>query len=768
MPRLETLSEADLHGPLNTTSLSRARGYIRRVQNPARDGQTLIAQVRGSRLYEVEVEMAPDGIHAFCSCPYDWGGYCKHIGAVLLMWIGSPDAFAVEGPASAATSGEHPIEVIPVEPLPTFRPEQTPFWMNDSFEERQRAGQQQLEKWLGRLKMAELRQMAKQRGWHVKGTRKADLARQIVDRIFEPEGIRQTILTLDREHLQVLRALTLLVGEEGVVAEDLERVAGMWGTLKRYKQISTYTRHLWEAGLALPGRVKGGYGQAFIPLVIGRHLPPILEEVVPSASDLQMDSPASGLRLADPGPLVHAANQVTLLLKQSPVPLRPPMPRPRLEKFYSELEEWDYDPVELAQAQKSGKLRSTSNLHLTVPPPTPSLPDEAILRLAPLAGGETQLELLYSLLVAAGIFQPGSPVTVWPEVHTRFLRQGMQLQRATLARVYFYMLNWSALWEVLHDAEDLALKRVWRYSFRGPAYLHETLWRFRYQVLRVLACLPDNRWVSLTDLFQVMRSVWPRFESASWESYRSSSTMGAWYLARKDWPLSLNDNEDWDVAQGSFVRQIIAGPLHWLGLADLYFDGEELVAFRLHGLGDLYWDRVEAPSMPRHTAVQARTGPSREDVAVDGYNIRVNPSAVSAQSHSLLDKIARLNETSADCFVYRLDARAAYEAYEAGIDLPEMLADWERLLPIAMPDSIRDELAAWWDAYGRVRIYEDLTIVEFGDDYALAEMKAVTSLEDDLIAEISPRLVIIRPEALTSLSAQLEKAGYTPKRTDQV
>jgi hypothetical protein len=85
-----------------------------------------------------------------------------------------------------------------------------------------------------------------------------------------------------------------------------------------------------------------------------------------------------------------------------------------------------------------------------------------------------------------------------------------------------------------------------------------------------------------------------------------------------------------------------------------------------------------------------------------------------------------------------------------------------------MPASIRDQLTAWWEAYGRVRIYEDLTIIEFGDDYALAEMKAVTSLEDDLIAEISPRLVIIGREAVASLTAQLERAGYTPKQTDQV
>jgi len=85
-----------------------------------------------------------------------------------------------------------------------------------------------------------------------------------------------------------------------------------------------------------------------------------------------------------------------------------------------------------------------------------------------------------------------------------------------------------------------------------------------------------------------------------------------------------------------------------------------------------------------------------------------------------------------------------------------------------MPEAIRDQLAAWWDAYGRVRIYENLTVIEFSDDYALAEVKAVTPLEKSIIAEISPRLVIIRQEAVAPLTEALEKAGYTPKQTDEV
>ncbi|RLB77481.1 MAG: hypothetical protein DRH15_11250 [Deltaproteobacteria bacterium] len=152
----------------------------------------------------------------------------------------------------------------------------------------------------------------------------------------------------------------------------------------------------------------------------------------------------------------------------------------------------------------------------------------------------------------------------------------------------------------------------------------------------------------------------------------------------------------------------------------------------------------------------------------DRYTISVAPSAIPAQAHNLLNQIANLEAATAERFVYRLDSQTTYVSFEAGLVLPELFADWERLLPIPMPEAIHDQLAAWWDAYGQVRIYENVTIIEFGDDYALAEMKAVTPLEGVIIAEISPRLVIIPQEAVAPLTAALEQAGYTPKQTDKV
>ena len=766
MPTLETLTKADLKGPLKSKSLNRARGYIHQVLNPARSGHTLTAQVRGSRLYEVEIDVEPGGISAICSCPYNWGGYCKHIGAVLLKWIQSPGDFAVAG-AATTTSNEYSIDVTPVEPPPTQRLEQPPFWLAFPFTERLRADEEQLRQWLNGVRLQDLRLMAKQRGWKVKGTRKADIVRQVSERIADPRGLLQAIRDLDDEHRQVLRALVLLGASGKIRTEELENVVGVWGKIESYQDIFTHTQRLCELGLALPGSVLEGYHNQsdFVPRAIARALPPLLKNVIPTASHPQSD--VGDMRLADPRPFVRAVNQVALLLEQYPTPLRPPMPRPRMERFYPGLKGWDYDPRELAQAKSSGKLASYDTA-ITVPPPARSLPDETIERLSPVAGDEARLEFIYSLLVAVGVLQPGSPVTIWSEVKEQFLRQSELAQRAILAQIYFRMLNWSALWEMLRES-DLRLWRFHTHQYLKPNNLHTDLVFFRQAVLRSLASLPDGEWVAIKDLFRLMRAVCPRFDHSVWQNYWQPSLRPSWFLGSKSGlsPDPKNAN-DWELFQGRFIRQIITGPLHWLGLADLCFADGVLTAARFHGLADLYWDRIEIPDAPPTVAAQASPVPPEEAIDTDSHTITVVPSAISPQAHNLLNKIARLEAATAERFAYRLDSQTTYESFETGVALSELFDSWEQTLPIPMPEAIRDQLTAWWDAYGRVRIYENLTVIEFSDDYALAEMKAVTPLEKSIIAEISPRLVIIRQEAVAPLTESLEKAGYTPKQTDKV
>jgi len=68
--------------------------YQEMIENPMFHGSTLSANCQGSEYepYSVSVELTPTGIaDAECSCPYDWGGDCKHIVALLLTYVHERD-----------------------------------------------------------------------------------------------------------------------------------------------------------------------------------------------------------------------------------------------------------------------------------------------------------------------------------------------------------------------------------------------------------------------------------------------------------------------------------------------------------------------------------------------------------------------------------------------------------------------------------------------------------------------------------------------------
>ena len=91
-----TLTEAIIRQHTTAQSYQRGLDYYKRgaVLSVVRRGQQIQAEVEGSQYapYQVRITFDAGGItDALCSCPYDWGGWCKHIAATLLTCIHEPE-----------------------------------------------------------------------------------------------------------------------------------------------------------------------------------------------------------------------------------------------------------------------------------------------------------------------------------------------------------------------------------------------------------------------------------------------------------------------------------------------------------------------------------------------------------------------------------------------------------------------------------------------------------------------------------------------------
>ena len=95
MDPLPKVTEASICQHASAASYHRGREYYEQgaVLSIVRRDQQLQAEVEGSQYepYRVQITYDAGGITwALCSCPYGWGGWCKHIVATLLAALHSP------------------------------------------------------------------------------------------------------------------------------------------------------------------------------------------------------------------------------------------------------------------------------------------------------------------------------------------------------------------------------------------------------------------------------------------------------------------------------------------------------------------------------------------------------------------------------------------------------------------------------------------------------------------------------------------------------
>jgi uncharacterized Zn finger protein len=100
---LPRLTEAKVRTLASAQSFERGQSYYghEAILAPVRQGMTLRAQCEGSEYepYDVSATLNQHGVATMaCTCPYDWGGACKHIVALLLTYIHDPQAFRVMPP----------------------------------------------------------------------------------------------------------------------------------------------------------------------------------------------------------------------------------------------------------------------------------------------------------------------------------------------------------------------------------------------------------------------------------------------------------------------------------------------------------------------------------------------------------------------------------------------------------------------------------------------------------------------------------------------
>ncbi len=307
----------------------------------------------------------------------------------------------------------------------------------------------------------------------------------------------------------------------------------------------------------------------------------------------------------------------------------------------------------------------------------------------------------------------------------------------------------------------------WRYSRVTLNYKDflEGLNRARQRLARLLARVPGGQWVEIESILRTVHGLQPgwtmEYSSRQGDpvSKRSWENTPAWVAVgrRRLDPLRY---DDWVKSYGQLHLAFLTGTFSWLGLVDVGWQGDQPVAVRLAEFGEYLLGRRDDFPLPA-PASRAPALTVRPD-----WTLELDLETAPLDLVNLLVQVAAPvpgGKPEARRLAYQLTDSGLGRAYEAGWKLEEVEARLAEACGAPLPPRLLEKMRPLWERFGRLQIYEDMTLIEFADDFCLPELLASTSLSQILLTTFSSRLVAVRTSSAGDFIAELQAKGYTPR-----
>jgi hypothetical protein len=340
--------------------------------------------------------------------------------------------------------------------------------------------------------------------------------------------------------------------------------------------------------------------------------------------------------------------------------------------------------------------------------------------------------LCLALLAAAGIVNPAGALAV------DRVRDFLEAPRGeALASL---VVSWRASGAV----DELALVPEIEIAARVP----RDPVRLREKILAYLAGLPEGVWWSLPAFIAGIETLEPEF-------LRPAGELDSRYVKDRATGEFLDGAAGWAAVEGAYIRWLIAGPLHWLGLIDLAAPGKENGRPEAAAPASFRASRWS----PALLSGRAPTGVPEEaepvHVRSDGRISlpRLAPRAV----RYLIARFCDWEVALRDEYRYRASPKSLLRASDQGLKVGQLIALLARHAE-GIPPNITRALRSW-EQYGRAGRIETVPVLRLPSPEALDELRnsrAGRFLGDTL----GPAAVALKPGSEARVLAALNELGY--------
>ena len=289
----------------------------------------------------------------------------------------------------------------------------------------------------------------------------------------------------------------------------------------------------------------------------------------------------------------------------------------------------------------------------------------------------------------------------------------------------------------------------------GPAALdsaHEEVVTSRKQVMERLLVEHVGEWhefstfITRTKLY-FPYLLFPRQSGARAERYSAGSNPYNWdFRLSRGW---LTPREGWYTVEGGFIRALISGPLHWLGLVNI--DTEHPDAFRL---------------VPDLALITSETTPDTQEPVWGRLIVQPNFEviALAPVSEALLlylDSFAermRLEHIAQ----YRLTKASVTNAIQSGLRAETIQQILEQAAGGSIPQNVQYSLLEWERQARRIELWRGVTLLEVDNAALLDQLLAGDETQNLFGRRLTPLLVEVLADKLSVVQEILWQSDYLP------
>ena len=614
---------------------------------------------------------------------------------------------------------------------------------------------------LSMLTTTQLRGIAKRRIWSLSGTRKDDIISQMVAHFMASLDDPKIFAGLTRDERHLLAASHTLFG--AFMPLHLEQFNYAWQKLLGRKGTAVpVLKGLESYGVFIRTEIEG---DSYYLLLFDPSLPSI--PTAPLVAPEEKSTPHHPLIPSFPAPAIinqlerlgyyAAAGGHIAYTSSDSVYARNMPPKERAPW----MDEWPLAPEDVKKLAKLSYYRYMNDPpKISVPLRKHLMDEQTFQALQSTISNRDVLDLLILYLIHTGTLTVNTA-----NLEIKFNQSEWQkfLALSELKKAESLFMLWANFWTDVYEVRIFLRENpdvsMWRWAHPDIAY-RRYIMEFlatRQLIVRLLQGLTQNKkdcfaWYSLPRFCEELDDIYPAL-------YNNYFDWDDWGFQRKG-QMAYEDMASYKQVRFDWLATQFTGPLYWLGMVDLAIQHGRVQAFRLTPLGAHLLNQDEYP------APDQATGDGTAEWQSDGKTIHITPGA---NLNSLMGILLRITvPVQGESHTYRLGGPGLEDSFAQGENPDSLIAQFDTL-GYPLPKSAQSYLQNLYERFGRVHLYEKVTVIEFTDNTAVAELRAANILtEAHILAELSPRLLVIDEQHAQKLFDQLEQKGYTPRMIAQV